>query len=370
MFTGLLIFFLILSLVIFIHELGHMLAAKSSGVLVEEFGLGLPPRAVTLFKKGETEYTLNWLPIGGFVRLYGENGEMNAEIPDKRAFWAQPIWRRATILLAGVFMNFVLGTVLFGAVYTYLGIPTASEEVLIAGLETGSPAEVAGVKLEDRLLRLEINGEQLEVTSSETAVTWLYQYAGEDVLVTVVREGEEIQLPVSLRLDPDRTQGVLGVVLDDTQLVHYPLWQMPFRGMWFGLREALAWGREILNGLGDLVISLVVGRRVPEGLAGPVGIYNISRQAAEQGIIVLLRFVGVLSINLAILNALPIPALDGGRLVFLAIEAVTRRKVAVRLESYVNTAGMILLLTFMAVITFNDLANLGLGQAILGWFGR
>ncbi len=366
--TSVFIFLAILSLVVVIHELGHLLAAKFFGVLVEEFGLGLPPRAMRFFKKGETEYTLNWLPLGGFVRLYGENGEISAEVPDKRAFWAKPVWQRAIIVLAGVIMNFLLGTVLFGAVYTYLGIPTPTDKVIISGMEQGSPADQAGFSLGDQLVLVSLDDDSQAITSSESAVDWLYGHQGEAVIVTVSRAGQERELTVKLREDPDHQKGVLGVVLDDTQLIHYPLWQMPFRGIWFGFKEAEAWGKEILTSMGQLLSSLLIGQ-VPEGLAGPVGIYNISKAAAKEGWLVTFKFVGVLSVNLAILNVLPIPALDGGRLVFLAIEAVTRRRVARALENWVNSIGMIILLAFMAFITINDLANLGVGEKLLQFIG-
>lgn len=370
MIGSLLIFLVILSVVIFVHEFGHLVAAKMFGVLAEEFGLGLPPRAMRLFKKGETEYTLNWLPIGGFVRLYGENGELSPAIPDRRAFWSRPIWQRGVILLAGVFMNFCLGTFLFGVVYTILGIPTQTETVIVAGLEASGPADSAGIKVGDRLEELRLGEETVKVTSSTVAVDWLYQHQGAEATAVLSREGESVETSLTLREDPDHTKGVMGVVLDDTQLIHYPLWQMPFRGIWFGLQEAVAWGREILFGLGDLVKSLIVGRRIPEGLSGPIGIYQLSSQVANEGILVMLKFIGVLSINLAILNVLPIPALDGGRVAFLVVEAITRRKVAARLEGWVNTIGMFALLAFMAVITLNDLVNLGLAEKIAGLFSQ
>jgi regulator of sigma E protease len=371
-FMQILVFLAILSLVVLIHELGHFAAARFFGIKVEEFGFGFPPRMIRLFRKGETDYTINWLPIGGFVKIYGENGEGQG-VKDERAFWSKPGWQRAAVLSAGVVMNFLLGVVLFGAVYSVLGVPAKIEGVKIVSVADGSPAAAAGMQEGDVVKKIvipdkkdEIEGE-ITVLSAKLFVETVNKNKGGQVDLIVDRDGEVLEMVMTPRENPPEGEGSIGVAISESELRKYPWWQMPFRGMWVGLKEALAWGREILVGMGSMVWGLVSGKGLPRGMAGPVGIYEISNEVRKAGILPLLQFVGVLSVNLAILNIMPFPALDGGRLVFLGIEAIRGKKMREDIEGIVNTVGMVLILGLMVVITGNDSVRiLGGWEAIAG----
>lgn len=344
-----LVFLIILSVLVLIHELGHFVAAKMFGIRVEEFGLGLPPKAMKLFRKGGTDFTLNWLPIGGFVKLSGEDYSEEDDPLRKDLFFAKPIWQRAIVLTAGVVMNFVLGVLLFASVYSYIGIPTKTDKVKIEEISAGSPAELVGLKIGE-----EIRG----MGSVDEFVKLMGENKGKEVVLRVVSEdGKEREVKVTPRLSPPAGEGALGVLLTSVELIHYPAWQMPFRGVVVGLKEAVAWGQEIASGMWLMVSKLVRGQ-VPQDVSGPVGIYQVSAQVTKHGLIPVLQFMGVLSINLAILNIMPLPALDGGRVVFLGIEKLIGKKRKNKFEGVVHTVGMIVLLSLMALITLRDVLKL------------
>lgn len=353
-----LIFLAVLSVVVLIHEGGHFLTARLFDIKVEEFGFGLPPRLTRLFKKGETEYTLNWLPIGGFVKLFGEDG-LEEEVEDKRAFGSKPIWQRAVVLTAGVLGNFILAVVLFGVVYSVLGIPTPIEGVEIVGIADDSPAAKAGLEEGMMVEELVVGEEKMGVESVASLVEEVDKNKGEEIGLWVEKEGERQLVKLTPREESPEDEGPLGVVIVDSELVKYPFWQMPFRGVWVGFKEALAWGGQIVLWLKELVVQLVTGQGVEaEKLAGPVGIYQATGRASKMGIWFLLQFVGVFSVNLAIVNLLPFPALDGGRILLLGVEALRGEKLEAKVEQWINALGMMLVLGLMLVVTLNDIARL------------
>ncbi len=379
----LIIFILVLSILVFVHELGHFLAAKKAGILVEEFGFGLPPR-IWGKKVGETTYSINALPIGGFVKLYGEDGAASAESDSAtasqgRAYFEKPIWQRLTVLLAGVTMNLLLATLAFSVLYFVYGIPTPIGRIKIVGIAQGSPAEIARLKVGDWVLA--VDGREIKKTAEFVQLT--KEKAGGAIELTIKREEnnpcqadqkvmggmastqmtvtcQDGNLLVSLipRQNPPAGEGPLGVAITDTEMKKYPWWQMPFLGMVQGFKESLSWGGMIIGSLKNTLVSLVVARQVPKDIAGPVGIFQITGEAAKNGFLAVLQFLGILSVNLAIINVLPLPALDGGRLIFLGYEAVTKRKANPKIESTVNTIGMAFLLGLMLLITINDILRL------------
>ncbi len=369
--TQLLVFFLILTVVVIVHEMGHLLAAKLFGIRVEEFGFGLPPRLLRLFRKGETEYTVNWLPIGGFVRLYGENGEVELDVPDQRAFWAKPVWQRAVVLLAGVTMNFLLGAVLFAVVYSIIGqVPIRIHGVKVVEVVALSPAAKAKVPLDSIISKLTVENKIYDVVSRDQFSGLTRDNQGKEVVLTVEKDNKTQDIKVKLRSLVKSDEGALGVVITDTELKSFPAWQMPFRGMKAGWEEAVDWGRMVLEGMKKLVVSIFGGKSVAEEVTGPVGIFKITSEASKAGILPVIRLIAILSVNLAIFNVLPLPALDGGRLVFLGIELVRGRRVKDQLEQFVNSAGMIALLGIMVLITIKDLDHFGVFAQVLKLFGR
>lgn len=346
------IFLLILSVLVLIHEAGHFVAAKIFKVKVEEFGIGLPPKAKNLFVKWGTQFSLNWLPIGGFVKLFGEEYEAGDELLAEKSerFYNKPAWQRAIVFIAGVTMNFLLGIVLFAIVYSIIGIPTKTNRVTVSEVVAGSPAQKAGLKVD-----VVVEG----YGSSDQLVKFINDNKGKEVTLKVVdKQGIESEIKVTPRENPPLGEGALGIALSNVELLKFPWWQMPFRGMYEGTKEALAWGRDIAGGLWRIVYGLMTGKGVAADVSGPVGIYKVSSMVVKQGLVATLQFVGILSVNLAILNIMPFPALDGGRLVFLVIEKVIGKKLKNKVEGYFNMGGMVLLLGFMLLITVRDVIGL------------
>lgn len=353
-----LVFVSILSLLVLIHELGHYVVAKFFGMRVDEFGIGLPPRAKGLFTKWGTLFSLNWIPLGGFVKIYGEDPDDSVQANSPEAFFNKPIWQRTLVLTAGVFMNFVLGVFIFGAIYSYIGIPTKTDNVFVEDVAQDSPAANAGLINKDKIVELTAGGSVVEFVGIEGFIKALEPLKGSEVVLKIERSGELVEMSLTPRLDPPAGQGALGVVLGSVEMKKYPWWQMPFRGAYVGFKEALAWGGEIVTNFGDLLWGIITGKGLPKDIAGPVGIYQVSKQAYSFGIVAVLQFMAILSINLAILNIMPFPALDGGRLFFLGVEMLIGKHLKNRFEGYVHTVGMVLLLVFMAVVTVRDIIKL------------
>jgi len=391
----LIVFLAILSVLVLVHEFGHFLMAKKAGILVEEFGFGLPPR-IWGKKIGETLYSINALPIGGFVKLYGEDGIgeiTNNQIPNSkqsqntkykiqnidRAYFEKSILRRLSVLLAGVTMNLLLAIVCFSFLYYYWGIPTKTKEIKILSVAKESPAFFAELREGDTIVALD--GQRL--FSVEDFVKMTKEKAGQKIQLEIKREkdnpcreeggekvlggstqvgfnchGENLLVSLIPRQSPPENEGPLGVVISDTELKKYPWWQMPYLGVREGFKESLSWGKMILLSLKETFVSLIVYGKVPREVAGPIGIFQATGQVAKQGFLAVLQFLGILSVNLAIVNVLPFPALDGGRLIFLTIEGLTKKKVPAKVELLINQIGMVCLLLLMGLVTVNDVLRL------------
>lgn len=354
-FPPIVVFFIIFSLLVLVHELGHFFAAKKAGIKIEEFGFGFPPKLVSI-KYGGTIYSLNLLPLGGFVRLYGEEGEIEKGGECNRAFFAQSKKKRLVVLLAGVFANFLLSIACFSFIYTSVGIPTETNKVIIAGIAPNSPAEKAGFEAHDRVLFVDNE----EVFSIEEFQGLIEERKGKEVLLKVERniekEREEKEFRLVPRIDPPQEEGAMGVALTSIEMVFYPFWQMPFRAAFVGIKEAIAWGGMVVSGLLAMIGNLFVGQ-LPQDVAGPVGIYQLTTGVAQQGLLIILQFIGVLSINLAVLNVAPFPALDGGRILFVILEKVIGKRVKPKIEQITHMAGMALLVSLMVLVTIKDLSR-------------
>lgn len=334
------IFLAVLSLLIFVHELGHFLAAKKAGVRVEEFGFGLPPRVYGK-KIGGTIYSLNLLPIGGFIRMAGEEMEM-ALVGDPFCFFTKAPLKRALIVLSGVMGNFLLGWLLFTALFV-VGMPVFSERAVIVSVEADSAARQAGLAEGDVLLTLD----DQPVTYSWEVTEYVKNHQ-KPIMVKFKRGSEEKSLEVTPR-------PMLGVYVSNF------LWkisQPKYLAPWDALKEAFTVLSSVLRGLGGLVQSLFVRHVVPEEVAGPVGMARIISFYAELGWRYLLTLIASISLNLALVNVLPFPALDGGRLIFIGWEVVTRKKINPAWEYRFHQIGMLLLLILFLLITYQDVARL------------
>lgn len=351
MILSLIIFLTTLSILVLVHELGHFLAARRAGVWVEEFGFGLPPR---IFGKriGETIYSINLLPFGGFVRLHGENTEDSITRPE-RAFLSKSKSKRAVIIFAGVLMNFILAVVAFSIVYSLTGIPREGDKVRIVEIKEGSPAQVSGLKINDVVKEVE----EVKVSSTQEFIKKIEERKGKETTLLVDREGRLLVIKTTPRQKPPEGEGALGVLITNTEIYFPPIWLRLFYGVFYGFKEALFWGKIVVDGFVKIFTELF-GGVVPKDLAGPIGIFVITTQAAKFGFLSLLNFLGILSVNLAILNAVPFPALDGGRLLFVIIEGFLGRRVVPKVEAAIHTVGMVILIILIIAITAHDIQRL------------
>ncbi|NOZ72142.1 MAG: RIP metalloprotease RseP [Chloroflexi bacterium] len=349
----------VLGVLIFLHELGHFLAAKWMGVRVLEFGFGYPPRMVKLFERGGVEYTLNWLPFGGFVRMAGEEGDYDA--PDSLPNVAP--WRRIIVMVAGPFMNFMTAIV----IYTFLmvvGIPQFTGDITtvpvqIVAVSPDTPAAAAGLAAGDIIVA--INGK--EVKGIEEVSKIIKENAGKQLELTVQRGDEKITTSLRPRLPEEVPpgQGATGIQItsyippEDLTVVRYG----PVQALVGGLQQTTQLLGMMIQGLGDMLRALISpNASPPEGsVGGLVAIGRITAEVARQGWRDLLTLTAFLSINLGLLNLLPIPALDGGRIVFAFVEMLRRKRIPPEREALVHLAGFALLLAFMVIVTFMDVSN-------------
>jgi len=357
-------FLLVLSVLVLIHELGHYLTAKKLGIKVEEFGIGFPPRVYGK-KIGETLYSINLLPIGGFVKLYGEDeagggkigkgGAVKGDV--KRAFYARPLWQRMAVVVAGVVMNFILAVVIISSLFATQGVALPTENVTISAVAENSPAQSAGIREDDKVTHID----GIAVESPEGFIEETRERTGEEVEITLLRDGETITTTLIPRENPPEGEGAMGVAITNVEIKKYSWLEAP----WYGTIEAGKFSLLIVQGLGSMVWDFVTTGAKPEGVAGPVGVAQLTGQAVEVGPAAVLWFTALLSLNLAVLNILPIPALDGGRFFFMIVELVTRRKVSPRYEAIAHGIGLLVLLGLMAVITALDVTRLLQGKSIL-----
>ncbi|MFH1142429.1 MAG: RIP metalloprotease RseP [Candidatus Uhrbacteria bacterium] len=352
------IFLAVLSILVLVHEIGHFITARRLGCKVEEFGIGFPPRLFAWKRKKDgIEYSVNWIPLGGFVRIKGESGLFRSH---KDSFSAKPIWKRFVILFAGVAMNFLLAAVLLSFGFL-IGIPTALDDVLPEGAKvsdeavrvstvlSNTPAEVAGLKMGDQIISI---NDQI-FADAEAARSYIGQQNDQDINFLILRDEEE--LLISMTPDYIEEIGAVGVGtgLITTAFVSFPI----HKAIWFGFSTAAQYTVMITVAIYDILKSLIMGQGVGIDLSGPVGIAVMTGEVSRLGLVYLIQFTAILSINLAVINILPLPALDGGRILFLLIEAIRRKPIDERIEAIVHNSGFVLLMGLVILITYRDLVN-------------
>jgi regulator of sigma E protease len=371
------IFIVILGILVLVHELGHFLVARMHGIKAEEFGFGFPPRALGVVKddksgkwkfiKGNQEvisentvYSLNWFPIGGFVKIKGEDGDGKK---DSTSFAGKSAWIRVQVLAAGVIMNFLLawlllsGTFMLGTYQDVTGENMAGAKILIQGIEENSPAQKMGLQIGDVLLR---GG-----SGSFKTVTDVQSYVGEnkgrEVLLVIQRGKKELQLKGIPREQVETGKGALGISgLNEVVTTSFSF----FEALWKGLTEI---GTIILLMLG-VFGKLFTGNKEGLTVTGIVGIASYTGQIIPLGFSFLIRFMALLSINLGIVNILPFPALDGGRILFILIEKIKGKPISQKVEQAFHTSGFLALITLMVVVTYFDLARIDIFTKIMGIF--
>lgn len=353
----LLVFILILGLLIFVHELGHFIVAKRSGMEVEEFGFGFPPRIIGIKKRG-TIYSLNLIPLGGFVKILGEDGHEHGP----GSFGSKPALNRFAVLVAGVSMNFILAWLLLSIGLT-LGLPTLITEgerlpdsatikdsyVTVLYVDEESPAAAVGVRSGDAIVS--VDEKQFKTIQGVQDYTSLR--AGQQLDYTFIRGEQEFMVSIIPRANPPEGEGPIGVLLGQVGKVSYPWYESIYKG----LTSAASLAVRIIVAIGTLLRNLFADGSALASLTGPVGIAVMTRDAINLGAVNVIYFTAVLSLNLAILNILPFPALDGGRIVFLIVEKIRRKKIATVFEHYANTFGFLLLILLMIWVTIRDVGK-------------
>lgn len=368
----LLIFLIILSILILIHEFGHFIVAKRAGVKVEEFALGFPPKLISI-KIGETIYSVNALPIGGFVRLFGEDEpppEAN-KAQKQRSFFAQSMGVKLAVSLAGALMNLGLGILIFAILYSIVGIPISQKDYVVIGeVLPDTPAEEAGFLQFDRIIR--VAGE--EVSTIEQLQAEVAKHDGRETEIVVDRspitplanitlvkeDKEDVVLLVTPRKGEGAERATIGVrpgVMPVSTTTFYSGPEMFFRAVARGLGDSLEFSKTIVFSMGDMVGRLIIKREVPQDVSGPVGIAVLVGEVYKIGLLPLLSLVGALSINLAVINALPFPGLDGARALFVVLQKLVGNRIAPQIEKNIHLAGIALLLTLVALITVRDVGR-------------
>jgi regulator of sigma E protease len=359
----------ILVVLVLVHELGHFIVAKRAGITVEEFGIGFPPRISSVMYRG-TRYSLNWIPLGGFVKMLGEDGDVEirrlresglsddeVEHAMAGAFNRRPVWVRVGVLLAGVVMNFVLAAALFAVAFS---MPTLIGEgpLTVTEIQSGSPAEGT---LEVGDVIVGVDGRTFERSADLT--DFVAERGGTSVTLDVRRDGEMIEVEVVPRVvtDEERAAGTgpIGFAYDPERVVERPpLVDGPIDAVARGTGTAWTIAVQIPGGLADAVGGLIGLNPDAPDARGPIGIAQETGRILEAPLVSQLLFIGLLSVNLAVLNVLPFPPLDGGRIAVVLVEAVRRRRLPAEREALIYLAGFAVLIALVILISINDIQRL------------
>ena len=348
------IFLIVLGILVFVHEFGHFISAKKMGMKVEEFGFGFPPRIWGKKGKDGVIYSINSIPLGGFCKIKGEDGE-ERNAPD--SFGSKKAWRRAIVLVAGVIMNFLLCAVLLSFGYM-VGLPQAVDQqamaqglvknykIQVVAVLDDKPAKTADVQIGDVIKSVD----NQPITSIQNLIDYTSGKIGQKIIYQFNRGSQVLTKEIEI-VDIGQGKGGIGMSLVETGTVSYGIPQ----AIWHGFKLTGILTKEFVLAFANIIKNLIIGKPLGVQVSGPVGIAVLTGQVAKLGFIYLLQFTALLSLNLAIINILPFPALDGGRLLFLLIEKIRRKPMTQKIESLVNTIGFSLLMLLIIVITFQDL---------------
>ncbi|MEK7190576.1 MAG: site-2 protease family protein [Patescibacteria group bacterium] len=362
------IFIIILLVLVLVHEFGHFFTAKKFGIRVDEFGFGFPPKLFGL-KKGETEYTFNLLPIGGFVKIFGENpNEENINGPNKdRSFVNKPRWQQAVVLFAGVFANFLLAWLLF-SFGLMSGVPTSvgnqalglklrDINLVVVSVLAKSPAENAGLKIGDKIQLVKSGEDYLAEINPENLKSFVFSHRNKEIQIGYIRGSKPDTTILNIaKITPVITDNkpTMGISMDMIGTAKLPF----FPALWEGLRLDWSVTKGTAIGLYRLIEDGIQGKGNLASITGPVGMVGIVGNAYQFGFVYLMSFTALISINLAIINLFPFPALDGGRLLFLLIEKIKGSRLNPKVANTANLIGFALLILLMVVITYHDVVKL------------
>ena len=361
---NIILFILILAALVLVHELGHFLSARWSGISVKEFGIGLPPKIARLFKWKETDFTINAIPFGGFVKIIGENPNEEAlSGPDaERSFMNKPKLIQALVLVAGVAMNIIFAWFLISLGFMS-GMPTPASysnagnvrdiKVVITSVMPDSPAEKANLKSGDVIRAVSFSADEkvLELTPANIS-----EFISSHNEVEIIFSRNKVENKAAVAPIGGIVEGrkAIGVSMDAIGILQLPI----YSALWEGMKTTARLTSAVTIGLAAFLADVATGRGDFSEVTGPVGIVGLVGDVSELGFIYLLSFTAFISINLAVINLIPFPALDGGRLLFVAIEAISRKRVNPKVANTLNAIGFALLILLMVVVTFHDIAKL------------
>ena len=362
---SILLFLVILVILIVSHEFGHFIVAKRAGIRVDEFAVGFPPRLWNV-KRGETNYSVNALPLGGYVKIFGENpDEESINGPDRdRSFVNKPKRIQAAVVAAGVIFNVLLAWILL-SIGLMIGFPTSltgsdfeqyagNAALTVTSVLPDGPAEEAGLKPGDTVVSFRAGTESATVATPDEVQFFISRHSAEEIIVTYERSGERGETRMIPRegILPDRP--AVGISTDIVGIVQLPL----HLAVWEGAKNTFYLLDATVRGLFGLVKNALLGQGSLESIAGPVGIVKMVGDASALGFVYLLGFTALISLNLAVINLIPVPALDGGRLLFIFIEWLKGSPIKPQVANAVNAAGFVLLMILMVVVTYHDIARL------------
>ncbi|MFH1402572.1 MAG: RIP metalloprotease RseP [Patescibacteria group bacterium] len=368
---NIIIFIIVLAILIFVHELGHFIFAKKTGLFVEEFSIGFPPRIFS-FKKGETKYSVGAIPLGGYVKIFGEDydtedGEKKSDTMDKnyhRRFTNQSKKTQALVLVAGVAFNILLAWLFFSIAFMsgmsvsvgqFGGELIKDPNLILLDVLPNSPAEEAGLEAGDIILYLNTGSKTLQnFTDATEAQIFIASSGGQEIEVLYKRAGETILTRLVPADNIIAGKSAIGVSFDVMGTAKF---SAP-RAVLEGAKTTMFLTVATVLGLANFIVGIFTGASDLSQISGPVGIVSLVGNAFEFGWVYLLSFTALISINLAVINLFPIPALDGGRLLFILIEAIKKSPIKPRVANMLNLAGFSLLILLMVVITFNDVVRL------------
>jgi len=346
-------FIFVFGLVVLVHEWGHFVLARRAGIVVQEFGFGYPPRLKTLAVRDGVKYTLNAIPLGGFVRMLGED---NPSEPG--SFASKSAWERIRTVLAGPAMNLVLAALLFSCTFM-IGEQIAVGKVVVQSVVSGSPAEKAGMRVGDVIVAIE----DQEVGNTVELAQRTYTFQGQEISLSLLRGSEHLVIRLTPRAAPPPGEGAMGIVIAmqegyELKTIRHPIWE----AILLGIREV--WMALVLV-ISGFIRMFRIGIK-PEDIAGPVGLFQISGAVARTSVANLMHFTAFLSLNLFIINLLPLPPLDGGRIAFILLEKLRGgRRIAPQQQGLVHFVGLLLILAFMLIVSYFDILRIFSGTSPL-----
>lgn len=348
------------------HEFGHFIVARKAGIRVDEFGLGYPPRALKLFTWKETVFTLNWLPFGGFVKIFGENpnDESISGPESSRSFVNKSKPRQAAVLIAGVAFNVIFAWLLISAGFV-IGLPTSvsnstdadriqNTRLVVTSVAKESPAEEGGLKVGDTITSINANGHSPAALEPLTVADFITGNGNYKINLSYSRGEEKSEIILTPREGIVPEKKAVGISMDVIGTLKLPVHE----ALWEGAKTTVMLIRATTVGIAVFIYDSVRGNSDLSQVTGPVGIVGLVGDASKLGFIYILSFTAFISINLAVINMIPFPALDGGRLLFTLIEAIKKSPINPKIANAVNTIGFFLLIGLMIVVTVNDVIRL------------